>query len=265
MKVRKGFTLIELLVVIAIIAILAAILFPVFAKAREKARQTACLSNARQMTTAILSYVQDNDEMLPGWTTLCWLSMHDTNYPVDTSPWHIDIMPYIKNKQLFTCPSAEMLANFRGCWDPTGNWYVDLNYGYNERMSHSLSDRRPDGTCTCLAAKRLVGWKYPSQTLVVADSKCGMVWGEDPVYQGLIFRVACPDADTSRYCTCSGARPAQADLEKYARHNGGSNIGLLDGHAKWWRCMSIIPAGIPGDPNYPWTGSICVHPSAVPR
>ena len=62
---KRGFTLIELLVVIAIIAILAAILFPVFAKAREKARQTSCLSNLRQIGTAILSYAQDNDEQFP--------------------------------------------------------------------------------------------------------------------------------------------------------------------------------------------------------
>ena len=62
---KRGFTLIELLVVIAIIAILAAILFPVFAKAREKARQTSCLSNLRQIGTAILSYAQDNDEQYP--------------------------------------------------------------------------------------------------------------------------------------------------------------------------------------------------------
>src|SRR5437879_6040384 len=63
---RAGFTLIELLVVIAIIAILAAILFPVFAMAREKARQTSCLSNARQMGTALMAYAQDYDENIPG-------------------------------------------------------------------------------------------------------------------------------------------------------------------------------------------------------
>lgn len=94
---RRGFTLIELLVVIAIIAILAAILFPVFAKAREKARQTSCLSNTRQICTAMLSYVQDYDEKLPG-------------YRVDSAGllyWDIVLQPYVKNTQLFKCPSLQ--------------------------------------------------------------------------------------------------------------------------------------------------------------
>ncbi len=88
---RRGFTLIELLVVIAIIAILAAILFPVFAKAREKARQTSCLNNLKQMGLAVMGYVQDYDECTP--------SAHN----------HVDlvlIQPYIKNKQVYMCPTS---------------------------------------------------------------------------------------------------------------------------------------------------------------
>jgi len=96
---RRGFTLIELLVVIAIIAILAAILFPVFAKAREKARQSSCLSNEKQIGLAILQYAQDYDERLPymyvrmpaGSTNLYWCQ--------DV------VMPYVKNNQVFVCPS----------------------------------------------------------------------------------------------------------------------------------------------------------------
>ena len=93
---KRGFTLIELLVVIAIIAILAAILFPVFAKAREKARQASCLSNVRQLMTAILSYAQDYDESLPltpdpGAMSYLW--------------WDITVQPYIKNTQVLVCPS----------------------------------------------------------------------------------------------------------------------------------------------------------------
>ncbi len=94
---RRGFTLIELLVVIAIIAILAAILFPVFAKAREKARQTSCLNNAKQLGLALLQYAQDYDEvMVP-----CYLS--------NTSPtvyWVHSVEPYLKNTQITKCPSA---------------------------------------------------------------------------------------------------------------------------------------------------------------
>ncbi|NLO06641.1 MAG: DUF1559 domain-containing protein [candidate division WS1 bacterium] len=95
----RGFTLIELLVVIAIIAILAAILFPVFARAREKARQASCLSNAKQIGLAMLMYVQDYDEMFPdryyatGVTDIVW-----PNGSVrSSSMWYRDIYPYVNN------------------------------------------------------------------------------------------------------------------------------------------------------------------------
>src|ERR1700710_648750 len=93
---RRGFTLIELLVVIAIIAILAAILFPVFAQAREKARQTACLSNMKQIGLGFLQYVQDYDGQLPqsdGGTPSMYVAA-------------ARIMPYVKNFQVFKCPSS---------------------------------------------------------------------------------------------------------------------------------------------------------------
>ena len=93
---RKGFTLIELLVVIAIIAILAAILFPVFAKAREKARQSSCLSNVKQIILGVIQYSQDYDGLCPqrdvGVAPTRWL-------------WTDMIMPYCKNSQMFLCPS----------------------------------------------------------------------------------------------------------------------------------------------------------------
>src|SRR5215218_8126724 len=91
---RQGFTLIELLVVIAIIAILAAILFPVFAQAREKARSASCLSNMRQMGLAIAMYVQDNDEGLP-------LNTHNSA----TATWIETLQPYSKNRIMYRCPS----------------------------------------------------------------------------------------------------------------------------------------------------------------
>ncbi len=93
---KRGFTLIELLVVIAIIAILAAILFPVFARAREKARQTSCLSNLKQVGTAMLMYIQDYDE--------CYGQSMSGTTAGTTTVYH-ELMPYMKNAQILECPS----------------------------------------------------------------------------------------------------------------------------------------------------------------
>src|SRR3954451_7075248 len=100
-RTSRGFTLIELLVVIAIIAILAAILFPVFAQAREKARQTACLSNMKQVGLALNMYTQDWDEMLPPNFTVDRFG--EPNAPASFLG---SIIPYSKNRNIFYCPSS---------------------------------------------------------------------------------------------------------------------------------------------------------------
>jgi len=124
---KHGFTLIELLVVIAIIAILAAILFPVFARAREKARQTSCLSNIKQISLSTLMYVQDYDEIMPRYYHTSSL-----NFTVQVS-----IQPYMKNEQIWRCPSSPAV-NFHYYWD---SGYVGApaeipgSYGWNHRLS----------------------------------------------------------------------------------------------------------------------------------
>lgn len=124
---RRGFTLIELLVVIAIIAILAAILFPVFAKAREKARQSSCLSNLKQIATAVLSYAQDYDERMPlscGYTTPA-VVLAGPEWP---NYWWQQVEPYMKNLQILACPSSSAKYVYSGGASDTR--YV-INYGYN--------------------------------------------------------------------------------------------------------------------------------------
>ncbi len=146
MKQKKGFTLIELLVVIAIIAILAAILFPVFAKAREKARQSSCASNLKQIGLAVMSYKQDYDETYP-------LSFPATG-PGGTRAsscgtnafWWMDLLvPYTKNEQIFHCPSGEGVA----CVIP-----IARSYNPAEDMCNGPND---------------AGVPKPSETYMIAD------------------------------------------------------------------------------------------------
>ena len=131
---KRGFTLIELLVVIAIIAILAAILFPVFARAREKARQSSCLSNTKQLGLAWMQYVQDYDEVVP------YTYMGASGGLVT---WWRYLEPYVKNMQVYSCPSA------------AGDGYGSIGYGYNARIPYVS----------------LAKFEYPSQTGVWIDCK----------------------------------------------------------------------------------------------
>ena len=125
---RRGFTLIELLVVVAIIAILAAILFPVFARAREKARQTACVSNLRQIGLAFFQYMQDYD----GGGVPSILQQSTWTYGL----WIRAIEPYIGNDQIMICPSNQNRNNYTdGAWAPKV-----VDYGYNGWMGLRMLD-----------------------------------------------------------------------------------------------------------------------------
>ncbi len=192
---RTGFTLIELLVVIAIIAILAAILFPVFARAREKARQSSCASNVKQITLAYLQYFQDYDERT---------AIHRCGRITDAVPWctHAVVLPYIKNVQVFVCPSRSGIGsapadNILRPNSPllpgNGVWYWD-NMDLDNRALATI--------------------EQPAQKVLIGDSDC---------YGYAAWRAA---SDTYRYYFASRVQNP---------HNEGLNVGFYDGHVKWMK------------------------------
>jgi prepilin-type N-terminal cleavage/methylation domain-containing protein/prepilin-type processing-associated H-X9-DG protein len=210
---RKGFTLIELLVVIAIIAILAAILFPVFAKAREKARQTSCLSNQRQISTAVAAYIQDYDEMLfpsctgnygnPALKGVVYPSVWIA-YGANLILWMDLIYPYVKNTQLFRCPSASTTSN-------------GTNYGFNY---YYLGNNASGVSATVYSLASIVA---PAETVAVVES-------------GNYLSYA-PATYSSTWS------PGNSNFDRNfqgLRHNEGGNVSFLDGHAKWMQGTSYM-------------------------
>ncbi len=209
---RRGFTLIELLVVIAIIAILAAILFPVFARAREKARQTSCLNNIKQIVLGAMMYSQDYDE-----TYIC--RYYDVDEPpgsgnwVDRIEWYESIMPYLNNKQVFKCPSS-----------PVDSW---LTYAMNcEREIKAYSYH---GSGNVL---RLADIEAPAEVIA---------FGERASYSS---HRTCPPYHTGTYCN------PITNENVHELHNGGANYGFFDGHAKWYQLDSTLHPNLWSlDPN----------------
>jgi prepilin-type N-terminal cleavage/methylation domain-containing protein/prepilin-type processing-associated H-X9-DG protein len=216
---RNGFTLIELLVVIAIIAILAAILFPVFAQAREKARQTMCLSNSRQMGLAVQMYTQDYDEVLP--------TVRMMGTPGES--WIKLIQPYVKNELLRRCPSDNSPA-----WNDTQNPRI-TSYGFNAYFDPFHPPAwQPDQPAPCDAgvdsvpvAVHLLGGAGGAQQQVPehADSRRPLyadVLGQPPrVVDGMM---------NDRLWDATRGVPTTLAI---TRHSGGSNYVFTDGHAKW--------------------------------
>jgi prepilin-type N-terminal cleavage/methylation domain-containing protein len=245
MRTRTGFTLIELLVVIAIIAILAAILFPVFAQAREKARQASCLSNCKQIGLASNMYIQDYDEKFPGhdWQKGMgiWGLPDGRNYKGHLG-WSLQFYPYLKNLNVLLCPSDPTpKANYsdNGKANPYANeWGKPLPSSYGENGDIYL--REPP--------LPLASITYPADTYWIADISehhpVGFHAFEGPKgYYGQNY------TNRMRFAKdCPGVKPVQGWLELQpdypnpgdcARHNEGEIIVFVDGHAKWERWNQI--------------------------
>lgn len=218
----SAFTLIELLVVIAIIAILAAILFPVFAKVREKARQTSCASNEKQLGLGILQYVQDNDETFP-----CG------NKGRTGAGWATSIYPYTKSAALYHCP------------DDSNNGGRE-SYGFNQNLAGG-------GTGTRGSAMTLAGTSAPTNTIMLAETLAcgggyplpGAVWDEtySPAVNGLAFPgprgVQNVESDTCTGTAYGYAGGTSGGSQRVARHTDAANWLLSDGHVKFLRPTRI--------------------------
>jgi prepilin-type N-terminal cleavage/methylation domain-containing protein len=203
---RQGFTLIELLVVIAIIAILAAILFPVFAQAREKARNAGCQSNLKQFSLAIMMYAQDYDETFPVW------QIQPSKNQIFR--WDSVILPYVKNLAIYRCPTVIKYPKSTS------------TYGYNRQLGEQI-DRSAALQFTAIPEGIPVATvSSPASVLLLYDA--------DPEGDRLFasgnatpfFRVA-----SASY---------SADNTFTQRHLVGDNIAFVDGHAKWYRTKSLL-------------------------
>jgi prepilin-type N-terminal cleavage/methylation domain-containing protein/prepilin-type processing-associated H-X9-DG protein len=262
-RCKKAFTLIELLVVIAIIAILAAILFPVFAQARESARKTSCLSNVKEISLALTMYVQDYDERFPMWAnsmttgTPGWDPVPALGHPDPDCPdevyhytgWDKMVQPYVKNRQIFQCP--DNYGPGQGYTWGGGNDNSDpsgvLNYALNSRLDGRSWD-------SWEAPSKLAAITWPAQAILISEdgvnSSTGGTRSDSCCAPGAYYSGSnCYDCDSwnTGEWGWSGDAAQALYVEAYtgnapgplSTHNGGSNYGFTDGHAKWFSATSM--------------------------
>jgi prepilin-type N-terminal cleavage/methylation domain-containing protein/prepilin-type processing-associated H-X9-DG protein len=219
----SAFTLIELLVVIAIIAILAAILFPVFAQAREKARTISCLSNTKEIGLSLQMYLQDYDETSCPRYSAC-PSTGPAATPNASILWPALLMPYIKNTQIFVCPSATG-SSYADTWNNRG---LD-SIGYNETIS-GWYIATADG-CGQMILPTLASVAAPTVNVMFADSVPGTVANG---FRGYLFGNS--GLNVAYTTTSVGSLGA--------RHTSGTNLTFFDGHSKWYLGTNLL-----GNPN----------------
>jgi len=269
-KPRKAsaFTLIELLVVIAIIAILAAILFPVFAQAREKARQTSCLSNNRQVATAFLMYIQDYDETMP----LAFYEGPDTSaeaLKTGLPRYYVGVQfvlqPYFKSWGIFKCPSA---GDDAGIWSPGNavswfsNWSRFNNYGYNYGyLSHwGGACQNADGSYPT-SGVALAAVQSPAATVAFVDSELFLPGGlgDDGQSRGwftvnppntyqdfwlspdvcIFSDTGDPATDSTLWNWPTGKTKPIALGNVNIPHMDGSTVSFVDGHVKYMKFQAL--------------------------
>ncbi len=250
---KKGFTLIELLVVIAIIAILAAILFPVFARAREAARKATCISNLKQLALGLIQYTTDWDDRLPGFSDIWVGPSCDDTKPVRagvTNCWGLTgqerLLPYVKSKGIFACPSSVLPPLVKGVKGDTlpATALCNVNLGIpggfcphwiGYRSSYTLPIKQ-------FSWSSMADYPLPDRTPALGDSNEKNGIGCQTVYPD----AWCWSTDVGDYSAaknCNGGYDANGNegmsccpskwKVSNTRHNGGNNTAYLDGHVKW--------------------------------
>jgi prepilin-type N-terminal cleavage/methylation domain-containing protein len=230
---RKGFTLIELLVVIAIIAILAAILFPVFARARENARRTSCVSNLKQIGLGLMQYVQDYDEKLPTAYIITTATPPDGMFWSGGAWfWQQIIYPYTRSKQIYVCPSSPLTAA------AAGPYYG--HYGANQLLLIGYKTSTPPnppgspGPSLSIAAINNV-----SETYMAMDAGMYDPWPTE-VLSGNNGTRYLPGAYKNAGTPCMAGQAYTADCQSEGRHFDGVSVTFADGHAKWLKSSLVV-------------------------
>jgi prepilin-type N-terminal cleavage/methylation domain-containing protein/prepilin-type processing-associated H-X9-DG protein len=226
---KPAFTLIELLVVIAIIAILAAILFPVFAQAREKSRQAVCFGNLKQIGTAIMMYVQDYDETYPIYST----------WPNEAVHWYDMINPYVKAKDfkssIYVCPSVPKRTAGGNAGSGYGVNYLHviqypIQFDYRKIIKW-WDPARHNGPATAARLPR------PADTIMLADAEtdCGASVGTGWAAVYCPLDLVPGESWSKPFCI-------DTTFALPKRHLGGGVYLMADGHAKWMRRDTVINA-----------------------
>ena len=207
---RSAFTLIELLVVIAIIAILAAILFPVFARARENARKTSCLSNIKQIGLGFMQYTQDYDENFPL-----------VSFPTPADTWTTSMQPYLKSRQIFRCPSDSSAG-----WNAVPPTRL-TSYGFNAWMKAGPITITPPST-TVPSYSNLARLQATAKVIILSELSDAATADHFPTYcwGAPAEATACPPGAWD-------ATKGEATAISTGRHLEGFNNLYADGHAKW--------------------------------
>ena len=233
-KNTPGFTLIELLVVIAIIAILAAILFPVFARARENARRSSCQSNLKQIGLGLIQYVQDYDEIMPA----AWYGPSSNGSTAASYKWMDAVQPYTKSEQVFNCPSHTTTQPY-SFKDGTNYGSYAINATYSGTTAFGGADRNPptsDYNASSNVPISIASIEEPVTTVWVTDIEKQGTAGTDLFWR---FLFTSPQATINTTLTPTALVGHASSGRIPERHLETTNVLYCDGHVKAQKLTSL--------------------------